>query len=464
MARGSTVELGELLMTMSSYARIARRWWWFVAAVLVMSTAAGYWINSQRPEMFEAETRLLVGSSISSPNPSLDDIRAATQLLETYAVLPTVRPFLETIINRVSLEVSPSELRRNIDISTTPATQLLVIRVQDRNAERARVIADTITELLLSQVPISTVETIPPTNRLTVLEPATTGSPVDQDIELRTLFIAASGVLLSVFLIYLFEILDTRLKHPDELAQVLGVSVLMTMHKQHRAEKSHSVAVIDAPRSPTSRGYHLLDAKLAALNDGQSMPSLMILGVEKGSATETALNCAALLGQRGRQTVILELDEILAGSPASSHHSPPSTAEVNDGVYELIPLHNLPNVTRLKVATPSIDLLPLLTAAGSNNLIRHLEDESRTVLVTATWAQSQVGSLLTAPHVSGVLVAAIAHASSRGVLRRIKEDFHSVGAHLVGSIWLPHSRNDISIASLLQSQVSESQRFANSRA
>ncbi len=451
-------------MMMSNYARIARRWWWFVAAALVVSSAAGYWVSSQRPRMFEAETSILVGSSISSPNPSLDDIRAATQLLETYAILPTVRPFLETIINQLSLEVSPSELRRNIDISTTPATQLMVIRVQDGVAERAPVIANAITDLLLSQVPISTDETSPPTNRLTVLEPATKGSLIDQEIEVRTLFIAASGVLLSVFVIYLLETLDTRLRAPDELEQVLGVPVLIAMDKQASPDKGHGVAVIDAPRSPAARGYQLLNAKLMSIKEGQPMPSLMILGLEKGSATETALNCAAILGQRGRQAVILELDEISALSPASTDHSAPSTAELTDDVYELIPLHNLPNVKHLKVPASSIDLLSLLTADGASNLIRHLEEEGHMVLVTATWAQSQVASLLTAPHVSGVLVAAIAHASSRKVLRKINEDFHSVGAHLVGSIWLPHSRSNVSIASLLQPQASESRRFVTSRA
>ncbi|MBN8634905.1 MAG: hypothetical protein J0M07_06240, partial [Anaerolineae bacterium] len=292
-------------MAMSNYVRIARRWWWFVAIALILSSAAGYWISSQRPQLYEAEARLLVGSSISNPNPSLDDIRTATQLLETYAMLPTVRPFLETIINQLTLEESPSELQRSIDISTTPATQIMVIRVQDNNAERARVIANTITDLLLSQVPISTTEDLPPTNRLTVLEPATTGSPVDQDVEMRTLFIGASGLLLSVFVIFLFETLDTRLREPEELEQALGVPVLIAMDKQGGAEKVHGVAVIDAPRSPAARSYHLLNAKLAALNDGQPLPSLMILGVEKGSATETALNSAAVFGQPGRQTVIL---------------------------------------------------------------------------------------------------------------------------------------------------------------
>ncbi|MBK9745590.1 MAG: hypothetical protein IPO91_02320 [Chloroflexi bacterium] len=451
-------------MAMSNYVRIARRWWWFVAIALILSTAAGYCFSSQRPQLYEAEARLLVGSSISNPNPSLDDIRTATQLLETYAMLPTVRPFLETIINQLTLEETPSELQRSIEISTTPATQLMVIRVQDHNAERARVIANTITDVLLSQVPISTTEGIPPTNRLTVLEPATTGSPVDQDIEVRTLFIGASGVLLSVFVIFLFETLDTRLREPEELEQALGVPVLIAMDKQGGAEKSHGVAVIDTPRSSAARSYHLLNAKLAALNDGQPLPSLMILGVEKGSATETALNCAAVFGQRGRQTVILELDEIPAVSPVSTEQTQPPVTELTEDVYELVPLHRLPNVMHLKVVTPSTDLLPLLTAAGSNNLIKHLEGEGYTVLVTTTWAQSKVASLLTAPHVNGIVVAAIARASSRSVLRSINEDFHSVGAHVVGSIWLPRSRSDVSIASLLQPQTAEGRRLAANRA
>lgn len=451
-------------MAMSNYVRIARRWWWFVVIALILSTAAGYWFSSQRPQLYEAEARLLVGSSITNPNPSLDDIRTATQLLETYAMLPTVRPFLETIINQLTLEETPSELQRSIDISTTAATQIMVIRVQDHNAERARVIANTITDLLLSQVPISTTEDVPPTNRLTVLEPATTGSPVDQDIEMRTVFIGASGVLLSVFIIFLFETVDTRLREPEELEQALGVPVLIAMDKQGGAEKSHGVAVIDAPRSPIARSYHLLNAKLAALNDGQPLPSLMILGVEKGSATETALNSAAVFGQRGRQTVILELDEIPAVSPVSTEQSPQPVTELTEDLYELVPLHRLPNVMHLKVVTPSTDLLPLLTAAGSNNLIKHLEGEGYTVLVTTTWAQSKVASLLTAPHVNGIVVAATARASSRGVLRSINEEFHSVGANVVGSIWLPRSRSDVSIASLLQPQAAEGRRLAANRA
>jgi capsular polysaccharide biosynthesis protein len=136
------------------------KWFWLVVVVTVLTAVVSYVLFQQQPTTYRSSARLLVGPSTSSQNPALDDLRTSGQLLETYAALATTRPTLEIIIAELGLDLSPSELEEQIEIGTTPETQIMSVRAFAQDPDLAIAIVNAITARILTLSP-STAEIAP---------------------------------------------------------------------------------------------------------------------------------------------------------------------------------------------------------------------------------------------------------------------------------------------------------------
>lgn len=133
--------------------QIIRRWLWLLLIMTLATGGIGYVVAQNQQITYESRVQLLVGPSLTNASPDLNDLRAAGQLVETYAFLPKTRPFLQAIITELELDLSPGRLANNIEISTSPATQILEISVTDDDPDQAMLIANTIAEHLTSLSP-----------------------------------------------------------------------------------------------------------------------------------------------------------------------------------------------------------------------------------------------------------------------------------------------------------------------
>lgn len=134
---------------------IIRRWLWLLLLVTLVTAGIGYFAAQDQPVTYRSEIHLLIGPSLTSSSPDLNDLRAAGQLLETYAVLVTTRPFLESVIAELDIDLTASRLGSSIEVSTSAATQILDVQVTDSSPDRAMVIANTIAEHLVALSPLS---------------------------------------------------------------------------------------------------------------------------------------------------------------------------------------------------------------------------------------------------------------------------------------------------------------------
>ncbi len=134
---------------------IIRRWLWLLLIVTVITAGIGYLAAQNQPVTYQADSHLLVGPSLTSPSPNLNDLRAAGQLLETYAYLIMTRPFLEDIISELELDTTASRLSNSIEVTTSPTSQVMDIEVTDSDPERAMLIANAVAERIVALSPLS---------------------------------------------------------------------------------------------------------------------------------------------------------------------------------------------------------------------------------------------------------------------------------------------------------------------
>jgi len=127
------------------------KWFWLPIITTVIAASVAYVYAERQPVTYTARVQLLVGPATTSLNPTPNDLRAAAQLLEVYAVLPTMRPFLEDVIADLNLDMSAGKLDNMLAISTSSTTQLLTIRVEDTDRDRATLIANHVAEMIVQR-------------------------------------------------------------------------------------------------------------------------------------------------------------------------------------------------------------------------------------------------------------------------------------------------------------------------
>jgi capsular polysaccharide biosynthesis protein len=126
-----------------------RRWLWLLVLASLVSSGTAYIVLKDRPAVYEAQSRLLVGPGIDTPDPDLNALRAGGQLMQTYAELVVTGPFLQSIIDKLNLNLRPDTLVNMIDVKTNQETQILSIQVQSRDPDMAMAIANAVADRLV---------------------------------------------------------------------------------------------------------------------------------------------------------------------------------------------------------------------------------------------------------------------------------------------------------------------------
>lgn len=132
---------------------ILRRWLWLMVLVTLVCGAAAFWFVKNQPIFYEANTKLLIGPGVDSPDPDLNSLRAGGQLMQTYAELIDTGPLLQTVIDTLHLETDTFKLSKIIDVKFNADTQILSITIKDEDPAATIAIANAVAEALVAISP-----------------------------------------------------------------------------------------------------------------------------------------------------------------------------------------------------------------------------------------------------------------------------------------------------------------------
>jgi capsular polysaccharide biosynthesis protein len=137
----------------NSYISAAWRWKWLVLLAAFVAGALTYAVSESRPRQYEATARLVIGPGIEAINPDLNDLRAAAQLMWTYAEYATTPAVLRKVIADFDLPIDVETLRSRISVSPDQTTLWLTIRVRSTDRYQAVLIANAIANTLVAMSP-----------------------------------------------------------------------------------------------------------------------------------------------------------------------------------------------------------------------------------------------------------------------------------------------------------------------
>lgn len=171
---------------------------------------------------YTSTTRIYVVSRSSDTSLTNQDLQAGSYLVNDYKEVITSSEVLSSVIDQEKLSMSASELSKDIAVTIPTDTRVISISVTDTDAQRACDIANTVREVAAEKI-----KAVTKVNDVTTLESATKPShPSSPNVKKNAAIGALAGVFLAVVGILVAEVLDDRVRRPEDIEEVLDMTLL----------------------------------------------------------------------------------------------------------------------------------------------------------------------------------------------------------------------------------------------
>ena len=171
---------------------------------------------------YTSTTRIYVVSRSSDTSLTNQDLQAGSYLVNDYKEVITSSEVLSSVIDQEKLSMSASELSKDIAVTIPTDTRVISISVTDTDAQRACDIANTVREVAAEKI-----KAVTKVDEVTTLESATKPShPSSPNVKKNAAIGALAGVFLAVVGILVAEVLDDRVRRPEDIEEVLGMTLL----------------------------------------------------------------------------------------------------------------------------------------------------------------------------------------------------------------------------------------------
>ena len=195
-----------------------------ILVALVFAIAAfGYSAFLAKKE-YQSTSRIYVVSRQNQDNNALtnSDLQAGSYLVKDYREIILSQNVLSQAIEELKLDMTPAELSKKISVSVPTDTRILSITARDGDPKEAARIANGLrnvaAEKIISVTKVSDVTTLD--------EAEVPQSPSSPNIRRNVLLGFVAGAGLIVVLLVVVEVLDDRVKRPEDVEELMGLPLL----------------------------------------------------------------------------------------------------------------------------------------------------------------------------------------------------------------------------------------------
>ena len=173
---------------------------------------------------YSSTTRIYVVNRNQSEKTGLtnQDLQAGTYLVKDYKEIILSQDVLEKVISNLKLEKTVKALSKKIQVTVPVDTRIVSITVKDAQPEEASRIANALREVAAEK--IISVTRVSDVTTLEEARPALT--PSSPNIRRNTALAFLVGGAVMVISVLLLELLDDRVKRPEDVEEVMQVALL----------------------------------------------------------------------------------------------------------------------------------------------------------------------------------------------------------------------------------------------
>jgi capsular polysaccharide biosynthesis protein len=243
-------KLGERIPNMEDALSLAdvlgvlrRRFWIVVLVVFVAVSLATLLSYVVLPPIYQADTSLIVNERPSAVQGTggvdYGQIETNRSLAVTYARIIASRAILQDTIDTLGLPETIKQLTKVTTVQVQGQTEIIAVRVTDRSAARAAIIANAIAKSFIAQLPVlvNRVENVSVIDRAVPVNDQVSPRPV---LNIAVALVAA--LMLGFLLAFLVDYFDDVVKAPDDIKKLFGLRVLAVVPDIESEEAHHGNA------------------------------------------------------------------------------------------------------------------------------------------------------------------------------------------------------------------------------
>ena len=191
---------------------------------LVAGLAAFAYSSFVIKPQYASTTRIYVVNRNQADKPGLtnQDLQAGSYLVKDYREIILSQDVLEKVVADQNLTIDAKTLGKKVSVTVPADTRIVSISVRDGKPEEASRIANALREVAAQK--IISVTRASDVTTLEEARPAT--SPSSPNIRRNTMMATIAGVGIVIVIVLLVELLDDRVKRPEDIEEVMHISLL----------------------------------------------------------------------------------------------------------------------------------------------------------------------------------------------------------------------------------------------
>ena len=195
-----------------------------VLTAIIAGLAAFAYSSFVIKPQYTSTTRIYVVNRNQADKPGLtnQDLQAGAYLVKDYREIILSQDVLEKVVADQKLTMDAKTLGRKVSVTVPADTRIVSISVRDGNPEEASRIANALREVAAQK--IISVTRVSDVTTLEEARPAT--SPSSPNIRRNTMIATIAGVGFVTIIVLLVELLDDRVKRPEDIEEVMHISLL----------------------------------------------------------------------------------------------------------------------------------------------------------------------------------------------------------------------------------------------
>ena len=203
---------------------IWKRKFLIVLTAIIAGLAAFAYSSFVIKPQYTSTTRIYVVNRNQADKPGLtnQDLQAGAYLVKDYREIILSQDVLEKVVADQKLTMDAKTLGRKVSVTVPADTRIVSISVRDGNPEEASRIANALREVAAQK--IISVTRVSDVTTLEEARPAT--SPSSPNIRRNTMIATIAGVGFVTIIVLLVELLDDRVKRPEDIEEVMHISLL----------------------------------------------------------------------------------------------------------------------------------------------------------------------------------------------------------------------------------------------
>lgn len=429
-------------MSARDYLSALRRSWIVIVVSTIIAATAAVGVSITSTPSYTSRASVYFSLTFGDSANDLNQGSNYTQSqMQSFALLASSPIVLDKVIDELNLDVSAARLADAISIATPQDTVVLDISASSPVAQEAADIANAVAANLSEEVEQNAPENAQGEASISARVIAEARPPTFQSSPNTRLNLVAGlllGVIFGTVIALLRQLLDTRVRSSDEIANLTDLPVLASIDRDSSLSRE-KLPVLLHPTAPIAEGFRQLRSNLQFVGVDNSNLSVLVTSSLPGEGKSIVASNLAIATAEAELTVIL-VDADLRRPAISNYFGVEGSVGLstviigNATVDDVTQSGGHPNLTILPAGSIPPNPAVMLASRSMVEILTQLKERWDVVIIDSPPVLAVADASSIAVHVDGVVIVADSTKARRAQVKEAIENLASAGAATFGLV------------------------------